>query len=117
GPRDVMDDQGALACPHVESANVTLRVRFALGDSGGSVRGADNHDVLSDDRRRMESDFTGGEIDFLIVIELQIDGAIVSEAGYRHSCFGIETDQAVARRNVEDPFLSPIRPVRQTAAR
>ena len=65
----------------------------------------------------MEADFAGDEIDFLIVIEFQIDDAIVAEAGYRHACLGIETDQAVAWRDIENRFLSTIGPVCQTAAR
>ena len=44
-----MEDPEALACPHVESANVTLHVRFALGNAACPVRGADNYDILGDD--------------------------------------------------------------------
>ena len=43
------------------------------------MRRADDHDVLGDDGRGMESYFAGDWIDLLIVILLQIDDTVVAE--------------------------------------
>ena len=40
---------------------------------------------LGDDRRRVQPDLAGDEIDLLIVVLLQIDDAVLAEAGHRAS--------------------------------
>ena len=53
------------------------------GTPSGTMRGADDDDVLGHrhERRRMQADFAGDEIDLLIVVLLQIDDAVLTEAG------------------------------------
>ena len=44
------------------------------------MRGADHDDVADDERRRVEAQLRGVEIDFLIHLQLQIDDAVLPEA-------------------------------------
>src|SRR6185436_5136916 len=64
--RNRVEDPEPLAALHVVAADVTLFVAAALGISAGLVRGADNDDVSRDGRRRMQPDFTGDEVHFLV---------------------------------------------------
>ena len=115
--RNSVKDPEALARPDVEPADVTLHVLFALRNSARPVRGADHDGIASHDRRCMQSDFAGDRVDFLIVIELQVDGSVLAEARHRIAGLGIQSDEAVARRNVKDALFSAIAPIRQSTAR
>ena len=110
-----MEDPEAFARPDVEAADVALHIRFAFGNAAGFVRGADDHDVLGDDGSCMQSDFAVDQIDFLIVILLQIDDAILSEGRYRCAGLGVERDETVSGRDVENSLLSSVGPVSQAA--
>ena len=59
----------------------------------------------------MESDFAGHEIDFLIVILFQIDGAVFAEAANGRACLRIERDEAISGSHIEDAFFAAIAPV------
>ena len=54
-------------------------LRIVFGDMTRPVRGADDHDVAGDERRGVQAELGGDEIDLLIVVELQIDDAVVAE--------------------------------------
>src|SRR5207248_6322367 len=72
GPRDRVEDPQPFARPYIEPANVTLHIALAFGYAAGFVRGAHDDDVSGYDRRRMKPYLAGDEIDFLIIVELQI---------------------------------------------
>ena len=57
------------------------------------------------------------EIDCLIEVLLQIDDAVRAEAGHRLSGFRVERDEPIAGRDVENPLLFAVGPIRQPAAR
>ena len=57
------------------------------------------------------------EIDRLIVVELQVDDAVLAEAGDRDAGLGVERDQLIARRHVDDARFRAVGPVREPAAR
>ena len=65
----------------------------------------------------METDFAGDEVDFLIVILLQIDYAVFAEGANRRAGLRIECDEAISGSNVEDSFFAPIAPIRESPAR
>src|SRR5216683_6449462 len=111
-----MEDPEALACPHVESPDVAFHIFPALGNSAGQVRGPDNYDILGYDGRRMKADLPGDQIDLLIVVLFQVHHAILAEAGYRDAGLGIESDEPVTGRNVQDSLLLAIRPVGDSVA-
>ena len=71
---------------------------------------------LADQRRRVQSDFAGDEIDLLVVVLLQIDDAVLAEAGHRDAGLRVERDEPVAGRDVENPLLAAVGPVGQAAA-
>src|ERR1700752_2502828 len=79
--RNRVEDPEPLAGSNVETPDVSLLVVLALGRPARQVRGADDDDVLRDDRRGMQANLTRLEIDRLVVVELQIDDAVAAEAG------------------------------------
>ena len=64
----------------------------------------------------MQPEFARDQIDLLIVIELQVDDSVLPEAWNRNAGLGVQRDQAVAGRDVENPFFATIGPVGQAAA-
>ena len=74
-------------------------------------------DVLRDHRRRVQTDVAGDQVHVLIVLELQIDDAVLAERGDRRAGLRVERLHAVARRDVDDPRRPSVRPVREAAAR
>ncbi len=68
--RDRVEYPEALASPHIESADEAFHVGLALGYAAGPVRGADNHGIAGDNRRGVQSDFSGNQVDLLIVLKL-----------------------------------------------
>ena len=59
GARNRVEDPQALAGPRVEAADVALSLRLALRHDAAGMRGADDDDVLRDDRRRVQADLAG----------------------------------------------------------
>jgi hypothetical protein len=64
----------------------------------------------------MQADLAVDQIHVLVVLELQIDRAVLAEALDRIAGLRIEREQPVARRDIEDAFLSAVAPVRQPAS-
>ena len=112
-----MEDPETLAGANVESPDESLHVGLAARDAARPMRRADDHGVLRDERCRMKPDFAGDEINLLIVIELQIDRAVRSEAGDRRSILRVERQEAIARGHVENSLFAAVGPVRQATAR
>jgi len=80
------------------------------------VRSADDDDVLGDDGRGMQTDLTRERIDRLIVVLLQIDDAVRAEPGNAIAGPGIERDELIAGRDVEDALLFAVAPIGEAAA-
>ena len=80
------------------------------------MRGADDDRIAGDDRRGMETELAGNRVDHLIVLELQIHQAVLPEAWNRTAGLGIERNQLIALRDVENALFLPVAPVRETAA-
>jgi hypothetical protein len=80
------------------------------------VSGADNDRIPGDDGSGVETDLAGYEIDLLIVIELQIDNAILPKGGHAVAGFGVERDEAIAGSDVEDALFAAISPISEAAA-
>jgi hypothetical protein len=81
------------------------------------MSGPDDHGVPTDDRGSMKSYIASDRIDDLVVVELEIDHSVLAKRLNRSTDPGIESDQTVAGRHVEDSLLTTIGPIRQTAAR
>ena len=115
--RDGVEDPQALAGADVEAADEALHVGLAARDAAGPMRGADDDHVPRHERRRMQPDLAGDRIDLLVVVLLQIDDAVLAEGRDRHAGLRVEREEAVAGRDVENPLLAAVGPVRQATAR
>ena len=115
--RDGVEDPEPLAGLDVESADVALHVLKALRVRAGLAGGADDHDVVGDHRRGMQPDLAVHRIDDLVVVQLQVDNAVAAEARRGHARLGIERDETIAGRHVQDALLAAVGPVGETAAR
>ena len=81
------------------------------------MRGADDDDVLRDDRRRVQADLAVQRIDVLIDVLLQIDDAVVAEALDAIAGARVERDHLIARRHIDDSCVVAVLPIREPAAR
>ena len=95
-----MKDPEPLAGAHVEPADEAFYVGLALRDAAGPMRCSHNDDIIGHHWRRVQADFSGHQVDFLIVVQLQIDDAIVAEAWHQIPGLGIQSHQPVAGRHV-----------------
>ena len=77
--RNGVEDPQPLAGADVVAAHHALRVAHRPRRRARPVGGADDDDVADDERRGVEPELGGVEIDVLIGFELQIDGAVASE--------------------------------------
>src|SRR6266699_393417 len=91
-----MENPKALSGPYIESPDIALHILFTCRNAARFVRRADDDGVARDDWRSMESDIGTHQIDFLIVVHLQIDGAVTAEARYHVAGFRIQRDQPVS---------------------
>jgi hypothetical protein len=105
-----MERPEQLAGAHVERAHESLGVVVRADGRALAERGADDDDVLRDGGRRVPADFSGLEIDLLPGAEddalLQIDDAVLAEAGNRRAVVGIERDQPVAGGHVDHAIVA-----------
>jgi hypothetical protein len=111
-------DPETLAGLHVESAHVPPGIVHCPRRSAEAMRGADDDHVAGNERRRVQADIRGGEIQILVVVELQVDDAAVPECGERLAGFRVEREHPVAGRHVDDALIRSVRggPVRDTAS-
>ncbi len=112
-----MKDPEALAGSHVEAANEAFDVGLAFRNTPGPVRRSHNHDIVGDNGRRVQPDLAGHQVDFLIVFHFQIDDAVGAETRNWIAGLGIQRDQPVAGRYVQDPLFAAVGPVGESAAR
>src|SRR5690606_37673060 len=85
--------------------------------AGGPVRGADDDHVIDDQRRRIEPDVGVDRIDFLIEVELEIDGTFIAERLDRNARLRVEREHPVSGRHVDDALIGAVRarPIRYAA--
>ena len=117
GLRDGMEDPEALAGLHVESADVALHVVLARWARRRSRCAAPTITTFFA-TIGVECSPTSPviEIDLLIVILLQIDDAVFAETRHRHAGLGVERDQPIAGRDVEDALFFAVGPVGEAMA-
>jgi hypothetical protein len=115
-PWNSVEDPGSPARADVVRAHVTFDVGLAFRREAHQVRRSDDDRVFCHDRCRVKPDLSGHSIDLLIVVPLQIDDAAGPEARDRDAGFRIECDQAVARRDVQDPLFAAVAPIRQASS-
>src|SRR6266850_5574079 len=111
GQRDGMENPEALSSADIESPDVALHILFTYRNAARFMRRAYDYRVARNHRRRMEADVGTHQIDFLIILQLQIDGAVPAKTRYQIAGFRIERDQPVPRRDVEDSFFSAVTPI------
>ena len=111
-----MEDPQAFSRFHIEAADVAFHIVVVLRNVAGKMSRAHNHNVLRHDGSGVKTHIAIDQINFLIVIELQIHNAGLAEAGYGDACFGIERDQPVTRRDVKDPLVFTVSPVGNTVS-
>ena len=112
-----MENPEALAGSHIESADIAFHVFPASWHSAGQVRGADDHHVAGHDGRGMKPDFSGDQINILIVVFFQIDHAAHAEAGHADAGLGIQRDEPVTRRDIQDSLFLAVGPIGQAMSR
>src|SRR4029450_2949137 len=102
GSRNSVELPELLPRAHVEGANKPFRVVVRLDRSPFSEGGANNRDVAGNRRSRVHANFTGLEIDLLLVAvddtNLQIDEPVFAEPGNRRTGLRVEFGEAVAGR-------------------
>src|SRR5439155_5951663 len=81
-----------------------------------------DRDVLDDERRRVDADLAGLEIDLLPLADhgplLEIDDAVGAERIDHRAGVRVERDETIARRDVDDAVVAAaVGPVRESAAR
>src|SRR5690242_3532846 len=111
-----------LAGAHVERAHETFRVVVRRDGRAFTERRTDDRHVFHDGRRRMPSDLSGLEIDWLPVAEhradLQIDDAVVAEGADHRAGFRVQLDETIAGGDIQNPLITTaIGPVRKAAPR
>src|SRR5205085_4606792 len=111
GLGDGLETPNQPAGPDVERARQPLGVVAGLDGHPFLHRGPDQHGVLDDGRRRVQTNLTALQIDRLAGAEdhadLQIDDAVLAECLDRLPGLRVERDQTVAGRDVEDAVVAP----------
>ena len=82
---------------------------------------ADDDHVSDDERRRVQPDLARDRIDFFSAADdrgfLQVDQTVLAEPGDARTAPGVERDQLKPQRDVENPLLLAVAPVREAAPR
>ena len=67
--------------------------------------------------RRLQPDLAVDQRDGLVVIEFEIDHAVLAETLHQPAGLGIQADEPVTRRDVKDAFFLAVGPIRESAPR
>src|SRR5262249_55415331 len=117
---DGVENPEPLAGTHIKTANVSFIVAHALWRETFAKCGADYHGVLGHNRRRLKADLTGGDVghEGLVVILLEIDGAVVAKGGDQRAGLCVKANQPVAGRYIKDAlfFSCRVRPISQAGS-
>ena len=122
GTRNRVERPQPLSGAHVEPADQPFSVVVGLRRAAFEERRPDHDDaVCGDGGCRMHANLAGDQIDLLPFAEdhagFQIDDAVGAEGGDARSGARVERDQAVAGRDVENPFVAAVSPVGDATAR
>ncbi len=122
GPGNRVERPQDLPRAHIVGAGHALGVVVGRDRHALFHRGADEDHVLRDDGSRVETDFSGLEIDLLAVAEhdadLHVDDAVLAERAHGLPGLRVERDEAISRRDVDDAIVAfAVAPVREPAAR
>src|SRR4029453_8908841 len=94
----------------VERAREPLAVVVRLDGEPFFERRTHEHDIADDGRRRVQSDFTGVQIDRLTIAEdhtfLEIDYAILAERRDHRAGVRVERDEAITSRDKQDAIVA-----------
>ena len=101
--RDGVKDPETLAGAGVEAPDVPLGLLLGRRGPSRQMRGADEDDAIGNDRRGVEADLAGDEVELLIHALLQVQDPVGAEARDAPAGFGVERNQPVTRRDVDDP--------------
>ena len=114
--RDRVEDPLAGAGVGVEAADVPLGVPHRARRAPGDVRRADDDRVAGHERGGVQPDLAGQRIDLLIHVLHQVDDAVLAKARETLARPGVQADQPVARRDVEDLAVAAVVAIGQPAA-
>src|SRR5262249_3123346 len=107
--RDGIPHPQELARPHVEGAHEALRVVVRHDRHAFLHRGADDHDILDDGRRRVDPDFAGYQIDGLTIsvdhAVFQVEDAVLAERSDGLAGMRVQLDESIARRHKDDAVV------------
>src|SRR5262249_42065940 len=108
--------------PHIEGAHQPFRVVVGGNSCAFTHRRTHKHNILDDDRSRVDADLSGFQIDLLIHsfddADFQIDHAVLTERWDHCAVFCIERDEPVTGRYVQNAIVaSAVGPVSDAAAR
>jgi hypothetical protein len=81
------------------------------------MRGADNHNIPGDDGRGVQPDLAAHRIDVLIIVELQIDQALLSKTSKELSRLRVKRDELIAWSDIQDSLFAAVRPIGEPASR
>ena len=117
-PRDRVEDPQTPPGADVVAAYEPLRILHRPWRGARPVRGTNDDDVADDERGGVQADLARIEIEVLVVFELQIDRAAAPERRDRSAGLGVERQQPVAGRHVDDSPIGAVSagPIRQAAA-
>ncbi len=122
GPRNGVELPELLPRAHVEGADEPFRVVVGLDGAPLPEGGTDYGDVARDRRCRVHADFTGLEINLLLVAvhdaDFQVDEPVLAERGDRRAGLRVQLREPIARRDVDDALVAAaVGPVGQASAR
>src|SRR5260221_171594 len=119
--RNRVEPPKLLAGLHVIGAHDALGVVVGGDGCAFAHRRADDRDIARDGGRRMPADLACLEIYLLVVAfdhaDFEIADTVIAERRNHLACLGVELDEAIARRDVEDAFIAPaVGPIGHAAA-
>ena len=102
GARHRVEDPLPLAGARVEPADVPLDVLQGPRRAARQMRGADQNRVAGDDRRGVQADLAGHQVDVLVHALFQVDDAVGAEAGEPLPGRQVQPDQLISGGDIKD---------------
>ena len=117
GLRHGVESPQQLAGHDIETADVADDVVGLVGRRERRMRRGHHDDVARDRRRRVGPDLAPVPIVALIERRFEIDDAVVTEGLDGTTCRGVQRDELIARRHIDDALVVTALPKREPAAR
>ena len=92
-----------------------LALTRLLGAPPGRFAAPTMDDVGRHNRRGVQADLAGNQVDLLVVVVLEIDDAVAAETGDGHPVPRVERNQPIARRHIADAGGATVAPVGDAA--